>query len=328
MNELVKYSNNLNKYNLGQFPASQYDLFALVCFKIKNTNEAVITYDEVAERLGIAKSHNNFKLLQKKSLENILGLKYEWHNESGTAHSMENVFHRVDWNDETEIVTFSILESSQRFFQELQNEFTIFSLQDFLHIRTKHAKTLYRHLKQWKTQGKTPIFSLDEIRFMFGLDKKYAIYNIDQWVINPSIEELKPYFSKLEARKSYERRKAKGRPKVEGYYFTFDKQIIEAEEKVQEPTQEGIAKVTGWTATQWYCPRCYRPLYKSRDQVKYGAYMYGHTDYKTGGCDFKAYDTIDLLQEYQIPKPEEAETPEQIENKKKLADFVRSIFGR
>ena len=97
---------------------------------------------------------------------------------------------------------------------------------------------------------------------------------------------------------------------------------------MQEPTQEGIAKVTGWTATQWYCPRCYRPLYKSRDKVKYGAYMYGHTDYKTGGCDFKAYDTIDLLQEYQIPKPEEAETPEQIENKKKLADFVRSIFGR
>lgn len=328
MNEIVKYNNQLNEYGIGKFSASQTDLFALICFKVKKNRKASLTYDEVSEKLGIPKSHNNFKILKDKSIAGIFSLQYRWDNEDNTIHKLRHVFAEAEWYDQREEVIFEVDEGCYNFFTEIQNQFTAFSLSEFLGLKSHHAKTLYRLLKQWKTQGETPVFCLDKIRFLFGLSENYAIHNIDKWVINPSIEELKPYFSSLEAHKSYEKRKAKGRPKVEGYYFTFDKQIIEAEEKVQEPTQEGIAKVTGWTATQWYCPRCYRPLYQSRDKVKYGAYMYGHTDYKTGGCDFKAYDTIDLLQEYQIPKPEEAETPEQIENKKKLADFVRSIFGR
>ena len=210
-------------------------------------------------------------------------------------------------------------------FSELQSRFTQYSLSEFLEIDGSHAKTLYRILKQWKYKGTTPLITIEKFKFLFGLNEKYKLGDIDRWVINPSIEELAQYFQNLEVHKKYENRKSKGRPKLEGYWFSFK---AEQQEKTQvvQPTQESISKVTSWKKTNRYCPRCHRAIYKKHLENENGTYyLYGHTDFKTGDCSYTTYDFADLLEKYQLPN-DTSLTEKQQESKRKFSDIISSIF--
>jgi plasmid replication initiation protein len=280
----------------------------------------------VAEKLGLVKSHKDFKHLKDESIRNLLGLQYKWIDESGRRGAYYNVFKMVEWDDDTETVDVEVFESFQHIFENLQREFTVFSLAEFLHIKGKHTKTLYRLLKQWRTVGSTPTFPLEKVRFLFGLDNNYRISNIDQRVINPAVEELKDYFPGLAVHKEYEKRKGKGRPKLIGYSFTFEKESASKEEPIS--SQEGIASVTGWEKTPRYCPECNRPIYRKMLTNENGSYyLYGHTDFKTGGCAFTTNDYAKLLQEYELAdKSAEPITEAQKDNQRKLSDLLKGLF--
>lgn len=326
MNDLVKYGNELNNYDIGKFSASQADLFTLVVFNMRGTNRATLTYSEVAEKLGLVKSHKDFKHLKDESIRNLLGLQYKWIDESGRRGAYYNVFKMVEWDDDTETVDIEVFESFQHIFENLQREFTVFSLAEFLHIKGKHTKTLYRLLKQWRTVGSTPTFPLEKIRFLFGLDSKYKIGDIDRRVINPAIDELKDYFPGLAVHKEFEKRKGKGRPKLVGYSFSFEK---ESSKEDPAASQEAIASVvTGWEETPRYCPECKRPIYRKLLENEHGKYyLYGHTDWKTGKCSYTTNDFSQLLQEYELKEePSEPVTEEQKANVSKLQGFINKIF--
>ena len=144
-------------------------------------------------------------------------------------------------------------------------------------------------------------------------------------MINPAIDELKKLFTGLEVHKKYEQRKNKGRPKLEGYWFSFKAEQKEKTQAVQ-PTQESIAKVTSWEKTNRYCPRCQRAIYKKQLENENGTYyLYGHTDFKTGDCAYTTYDFADLIEKHQLTNDEPL-TKEQQDNKRKFSDMIANLF--
>ena len=56
--------------------------------------------------------------------------------------------------------------------------------------------------------------------------------------------------------------------------------------------------------------------------------MYAHTDFKTGKCRYKTYDTADLLRKEHLPVQEEQLTEEQQENKSRLANMLSKMFSK
>ena len=328
MNEIVKHRNELNDFELGKLSPNQANLFTYLVYKIKDTDKVVISYDEAMEKLDLPKEHRYFKKLLLQSYNKIMDMKYYniKINENGnTSGSISHIFDEFEWDDETELISLEVNQKNKYLFAELQNRFTQYSLAEFIEIEGSHAKTLYRILKQWRYTGETPVMTIEKFKFVFGLTEKYKLSDIDRRVLNPAIDELKKLFIGLEVHKKYEKRKNKGRPKLEGYWFSFKAEQKEKTQAVQ-PTQESIAKVTSWEKTNRYCPRCHRAIYKKQLENENGTYyLYGHTDFKTGDCSYTTYDFADLIEKHQLPNDDPL-TEEQQDNKRKFSDMIANLF--
>ena len=328
MNEIVKHRNELNDFELGKLSPNQANLFTYLVYKIKDKDKVVISYDEAMEKLDLPKEHRYFKKLLLQSYNKIMDMKYYniKINENGnTSGSISHIFDEFEWDDETELISLEVNQKNKYLFAELQNRFTQYSLAEFIEIEGSHAKTLYRILKQWRYKGETPVMTIEKFKFVFGLTEKYKLSDIDRRVLNPAIDELKKLFIGLEVHKKYEKRKNKGRPKLEGYWFSFKAEQKEKTQAVQ-PTQESIAKVTSWEKTNRYCPRCHRAIYKKQLENENGTYyLYGHTDFKTGDCSYTTYDFADLIEKHQLPNDDPL-TEEQQDNKRKFSDMIANLF--
>ena len=328
MNEIVKHRNELNDFELGKLSPNQANLFTYLVYKIKDKDKVVISYDEAMEKLDLPKEHRYFKKLLLQSYNKIMDMKYYniKINENGnTSCSISHIFDEFEWDDETELISLEVNQKNKYLFAELQNRFTQYSLAEFIEIEGSHAKTLYRILKQWRYTGETPVMTIEKFKFVFGLTEKYKLSDIDRRVLNPAIDELKKLFIGLEVHKKYEKRKNKGRPKLEGYWFSFKAEQKEKTQAVQ-PTQESIAKVTSWEKTNRYCPRCHRAIYKKQLENENGTYyLYGHTDFKTGDCSYTTYDFPDLIEKHQLPNDDPL-TEEQQDNKRKFSDMIANLF--
>ena len=328
MNEIVKHRNELNDFELGKLSPNQANLFTYLVYKIKDKDKVVISYDEAMEKLDLPKEHRYFKKLLLQSYNKIMDMKYYniKINENGnTSGSISHIFDEFKWDDETELISLEVNQKNKYLFAELQNRFTQYSLAEFIEIEGSHAKTLYRILKQWRYTGETPVMTIEKFKFVFGLTEKYKLRDIDRRVLNPAIDELKKLFIGLEVHKKYEKRKNKGRPKLEGYWFSFKAEQKEKTQAVQ-PTQESIAKVTSWEKTNRYCPRCHRAIYKKQLENENGTYyLYGHTDFKTGDCSYTTYDFADLIEKHQLPNDDPL-TEEQQDNKRKFSDMIANLF--
>ena len=328
MNEIVKHRKELNDFELGKLSPNQANLFTYLVYKIKDKDKVVISYDEAMEKLDLPKEHRYFKKLLLQSYNKIMDMKYYniKINENGnTSGSISHIFDEFEWDDETELISLEVNQKNKYLFAELQNRFTQYSLAEFIEIEGSHAKTLYRILKQWRYTGETPVMTIEKFKFVFGLTEKYKLSDIDRRVLNPAIDELKKLFIGLEVHKKYEKRKNKGRPKLEGYWFSFKAEQKEKTQAVQ-PTQESIAKVTSWEKTNRYCPRCHRAIYKKQLENENGTYyLYGHTDFKTGDCSYTTYDFADLIEKHQLPNDDPL-TEEQQDNKRKFSDMIANLF--
>ena len=330
MNEIVKHRNELNDFELGKLSPNQANLFTYLVYKIKDKDKVVISYDEAMEKLDLPKEHRYFKKLLLQSYNKIMDMKYYniKINENGnTSGSISHIFDEFEWDDETELISLEVNQKNKYLFAELQNRFTQYSLAEFIEIEGSHAKTLYRILKQWRYTGETPVMTIEKFKFVFGLTEKYKLSDIDRRVLNPAIDELKKLFIGLEVHKKYEKRKNKGRPKLEGYWFSFKAEQKEKTQAVQ-PTQESIAKVTDWVKTPRFCPNCHRSIYKKQLKNENGTYyLYGHTDFKTGECDFTTNDYSVLLQQYQIEQESNEPSPqEELKNKDGILKKISNIF--
>lgn len=328
MNEIVKHRNELNDFELGKLSPNQANLFTYLVYKIKDKDKVVISYDEAMEKLDLPKEHRYFKKLLLQSYNKIMDMKYyniKINDNGNTSGSISHIFDEFEWDDETELISLEVNQKNKYLFAELQNRFTQYSLAEFIEIEGSHAKTLYRILKQWRYTGETPVMTIEKFKFVFGLTEKYKLSDIDRRVLKPSIDELKQLFIGLEVHKKYENRKNKGRPKLEGYWFSFKAEQKEKAQVVQ-PTQESIAKVTSWEKTNRYCPRCHRAIYKKLLENENGTYyLYGHTDFKTGDCSYTTYDFADLIEKHQLPNDEPL-TEQQKENKRKFSNIISSLF--
>ncbi len=120
--------------------------------------------------------------------------------------------------------------------------FTPLELKKFVDLKSKFTKTLYRNLRQFRTQG-IYVVTADDFRLLYDVPRSYKHSDIMKRIINPSIEELTkgktPAFKGLKC----EPKKApkQGAP-VKAYEFTFQKQIPKRQEQTEG--QSGFEQAT------------------------------------------------------------------------------------
>ncbi|OTN83649.1 hypothetical protein A5819_003818, partial [Enterococcus sp. 7E2_DIV0204] len=127
------------------------------------------------------------------------------------------LFKKFEVDFESQNVTISISDEFEYILNQLNANFTSFELEEFTKIRSTYAKTTYRILKQWRTQG-IKEFRKEEFHELLDIPKSYAQSDINKRVLKPIQEELTNYFKGLKV--NLKKAKTRGNP-ITGYCFTW-----------------------------------------------------------------------------------------------------------
>ena len=327
-NEIVKVHNNLIDLPLRRFNSSEIDIFTALCYKCneQDTHEVVLPFSEIRELAHYKnKNEEQFISATKTMNEKLMSLHFTIGNERNFTQFV--LFPTFTVSSDSETLTVKVHEDFAYLLNNLSN-YTSIELQESTALKSTYSKGIYKKLRQFRNTDK-PFWrvKLDDFREYLDIPSSYTLSDINKRVLKPAIKELSPYFQGLNVEPYFDKKKGqRGRPKVAGYIFTFKAEP--KKELIKEPTQESIAKVTDWEKTPRFCPNCHRSIYKKQLKNENGTYyLYGHTDFKTGECDFTTNDYSVLLERYQIEQENnEPSTKEELKNQDGILKRISNIF--
>lgn len=223
MNEIVKYDNYMNNLKFTGFTTTDFNFLMLLCSKLrdKDTTEMTISFEELRLKTGytqhpIKQFVSDLERMNDKLMKVTCKLKTE------TRIIMFVLFPTFDIDLENQTLTVCVNEKFKFILNELIKNFTRFDLNEFVKLDSKHSKSLYRLLKQFKSTGILEI-NVDEFRKKMDILASYTNKDVMSKVINPALKELKNYFTDLQCTVQYARKR--GKP-VTGYIFTFKPEEI------------------------------------------------------------------------------------------------------
>jgi plasmid replication initiation protein len=228
MNEVVKYHNDFNTATLRKWSEREMNVLFAVIARVKEKSSATIVLD-----FGELRKLSNFGNVSTIEFVDEL---FEISKKLGTLNYTERVsrlkgkviilFSEFDIDGETGTLTVQVNEDFEKLFNRL-GVFTTFELAEFVRIQSTYAKTVYRLLKQFRTQGWWQI-SIEDFRELLIIPENYKSGNVDQKVLKPILEQLggpgeNAIFKNLQVEKI--KKKGRGRGGVlTGYKFKFDKE--------------------------------------------------------------------------------------------------------
>lgn len=248
MNEVVKYHNDLNKIKIPLLSEQEHNFFMLILTLVKenlinkeNDNSIITIYFEDLKRfLGKNVTKDEFGELIEAFRNKIFKADFTMLIKDGnligeiTTHLFE-YFSVWKESNELEVNGFNSpgrldLKITPHFLyliDELNANFTYFELNEFLKIKGKYSKVLYRLLKQFRGTGKMLNFSKDWDNFceLMQIPSEYTQSKIDEKILLPAIKELtsrgKPIFKDLTFKKIKDKSRRGQGGKVIGIEFYF-----------------------------------------------------------------------------------------------------------
>ena len=329
MNEIANVHNDLIDLPLRKFNASEIDILTAICYKCneKQTNKVVLPLDEI-KKLADYRNKNNEMFLDdlKKTNSKLMALNFT----IGTTREFTQfvLFPTFEVSDSKGTLTVQVHEKFAYLLNNLKNCYTSLELQESSSLKSSYSKGIYKKLREFRNSD-NPFWKvkIDDFKEYLDVPKNYTQSDIDKRVLTPALNELSPYFEGLAVEKYSNKKKGqRGRPKIDGFIFSYKAEP--KKERIKEPTQESIAKVTDWEKTPRFCPNCHRSIYKKQLKNENGVYyLYGHTDFKTGECNFTTNDYSVLLERYQIEQESnEPSTKEELQNQYGILKRISNIF--
>lgn len=241
MNEIVKYSNEFNFLPMPKLTEREMDLFMKIISLIQEEREIEIDGSFFIGILGYKENLADKVKIFNSFADKILNFNIKYKLDE-KAHGFV-CFESLTFD----LKTMSAKITAQKDFYELitncQLGFTRFELLEFMDLKGKYTKVLYRLLKQFKSTGIVTVFGnkWDMFCELMQIPKSYNMNDIDKQILKPAIKELslernlfnkkQPIFKKLSYKKIKDHKSRGQGGKVIGieFYFTPIKSKQEAE---------------------------------------------------------------------------------------------------
>lgn len=275
MNEIVEYHNDFHKLSLGNFSELEQNLLMGVLVNCRNQGDKIIKmcYDDVLhyvdKRKNITKKElldiiinlrTNFFKLDFKVIKKQGNLKCEaYYNLFSKFEIYINEIENLEKQKLEQQFSHLILKVNDDFayiINELTRDFTQFELDEFLYLRGKYSKSLYRLLKCVRTTGYY-IKKWSDFKGLMGIPESMRDNMIETRILKPCVEKLSTTikthlfdaripFENLEYKFKKESSK-RGKPQVTHIEFYFKPQpasVLEAreaeinEQKAKKPIVE------------------------------------------------------------------------------------------
>lgn len=124
----------------------------------------------------------------------------------------------IAYNNEMMTVDITFAPSVIPLISMLEKHFTSYELEQVADLNSKYSVRLYELLISWRSQGKTPMIKIEDIRYRLGVqENEYkTVSDFKKWTIELAINEIN---EKTDIQVSYEQHKA-GR-RIIGFTFSF-----------------------------------------------------------------------------------------------------------
>ena len=227
----IAYKNDLNAINLNGLSETQMNIFFTLLERLQYSQDNTIKIDlnELYELAQIPLSTEFRKsiLERLKVLQNYTFM----YDPSPTKTAQLVILPYLEIDSEQKIIKAEVMpQFKERYLTSDfgKGKWTRYDLMEFVYLPSTYTKTIYRFLKQWRTQGKWEI-SYNDFKDILGIPHSYQASDIDKRVIEPSIKVLSEITHTLfdTERTPFENLKCekikKGR-KIETLIFTFKPQ--------------------------------------------------------------------------------------------------------
>lgn len=270
MNEIVEYHNDFHKLSLGNFSELEQNLLMGVLVNCRNQGDKIIKmcYDDVLhyvdKRKNITKKElldiiinlrTNFFKLDFKVIKKQGNLKCEaYYNLFSKFEIYINEIENLEKQKLEQQFSHLILKVNDDFayiINELTRDFTQFELDEFLYLRGKYSKSLYRLLKCVRTTGYY-IKKWSDFKEQMGIPESMRNNMIETRILKPCVEKLSTTikthlfdaripFENLEYKFKKESSK-RGKPQVTHIEFYFKPQPASVLETREAEINEQKAK--------------------------------------------------------------------------------------
>lgn len=189
-NPIVKYRNELNEICLKDFTPLDMDIFMVLCSEMKEKNDEIITINisDIKKKTGTT-IHDNMKFINKlQETNNKLSMvSYNFNNNNGI---IKLILFPTFIIDKSEMkLTVRVNKDFLYLLNNLNDKFTIFEIENFINLKSKFSKTLFRSLMQWKSIGKYET-DMNELRELMDCTDKYSNKDFKRYCLNKAVEEL------------------------------------------------------------------------------------------------------------------------------------------
>lgn len=219
---MIKYRNEFNLTDLNSLDKVEQDILFTVCsrFTAEKGLEVIMTFDELRKRSYLSEKRYSYEENIKKlsSLaDKITSVKFRVTNEENVTSMV--LFPRFTADLKTEKIHVKLNSDFSTYLYDIPEKigFSLYELKQFVYLKSKYSKTLFRFLMQ-NFSGKWTI-GIDDLRNIMGFPKSYAPGKIIKYVqeILPELEST-GYFSDVEM--DYTTYHKQGRP-IKDVIFTY-----------------------------------------------------------------------------------------------------------
>lgn len=220
-NEVVKYDNLVNEFSFIGFTERDLDLFMTLCYEIKDEGTELLefSYSEIKELINYKPTDlKRFKNELDRMSDKLSVLQIKKRNDKGFVKF--TLFPTWESDIDTQTLTVRVNPDFAYLFNDVRKNFTRIELNEFIRLKSKYSKNLYRLLKQYRKSGMYRV-SVDVFRERMGCPLSYSNKEFMRTCVAPAIKELSQgYFENLKVTPIHE--KKRGAP-ISAYEFTFSR---------------------------------------------------------------------------------------------------------
>lgn len=191
---VVKVNNAMNTVALGKLNAVELDLLYCICatVKEKGTDEIVLSFDKIRQITNYSSTDlKDFVRDLDRTNKKLINLDFKIETETLLIRFVLFPTFAIDTLKKQ--LTVAVNQKFAFVLNDLTSDFTRFELQEFLDVKSKYSKVLYKLLKQYRHTG-ILVIDIAEFRRLLDVPKSYQMSHIDDKILNPAIKELKPVF--------------------------------------------------------------------------------------------------------------------------------------
>lgn len=223
--EIVNWNNDLTRFSLKGLNPSELDIFLAICYRCQRqgTRTIKITFDELRE-LSYFSSKDDERFRDRVLAVNkkLLSLSFEVND--GHIYCGFSLFSMYKIDTDNEYIEIAVDEHLAYLLNDFEKNYTSMELFEHASMLSTYSKAAYKRLRQFRNQER-PFWKVtyQEFREYLNIPSNYRSCHIDANVLSVIIADNSKFFPNLKVEKYYEKPKGRGRSRLGGYIFTYDR---------------------------------------------------------------------------------------------------------